>query len=315
MKLFDKLKNALFEEEYVEVEEVKPKKKEKPIAKKIELPEKKEKIVREEKRPVEEKIDTSIEEENLSDRDLLKGDPGFKFPIVFEEEDFVEEPKVEKQEKKPVSVETERPKANAYSKPEYSFHEYGAYEKKEEKKIFRPSPIISPIYGVLDRNYKKEDIVTKKEIKLTSSYNTQHLDLDAVREKAYGSLENEMGLSMSEEEKMEAQDWNTPEEEENNLLVDMRDEETTPVVTKITVGDAEEYFQDLGLEYNIDYKDAAKEKATGRRINKTYDEEEVTEESEPPVIAPEEPSYVEEEKSLEDNLFDLIDSMYEDEGE
>ena len=36
MKLLDKLKNALFEEEYVEVEEPKPvKKKEKPIAKKI----------------------------------------------------------------------------------------------------------------------------------------------------------------------------------------------------------------------------------------------------------------------------------------
>ena len=36
MKLLDKLKNALFEEEYVEVEEKKEvKKKEKPIAKKI----------------------------------------------------------------------------------------------------------------------------------------------------------------------------------------------------------------------------------------------------------------------------------------
>ena len=38
MKILDKLKNALFEEEYVEVEEKKDKK-EKPIAKKIVLPE------------------------------------------------------------------------------------------------------------------------------------------------------------------------------------------------------------------------------------------------------------------------------------
>ena len=45
MKLLDKLKNALFEEEYVEVEE-KPKapKKEKPIAKKIVLPEQKKEV-------------------------------------------------------------------------------------------------------------------------------------------------------------------------------------------------------------------------------------------------------------------------------
>jgi hypothetical protein len=33
-----------------------------------------------------------------------------------------------------------------------------------------------------------------------------------------------------------------------------------PGIDKVTIGDAEEYFEDLGLEYNIDYKDLAKEK-------------------------------------------------------
>ena len=317
MKLFEKLKNALFEEEYVEVEEVKPKKKEKPIAKKIELPDKKEKMIKEEPRPVEKETENETEE-ILADRELLKGDPGFKFPIVFEEEDFIEETKVEKPTKSISPVEMEKPKSSAYSKPDYSFHEYGAYEKKEEKKVFRPSPIISPIYGVLDRNYKKEDIVTKKEIKITSSYGSQHLDLDAVREKAYGNLENEMGLSMTEEEKEHDTTFDLTEEE-NNLLVDMRDEETTPVVTKITVGDAEEYFQDLGLEYNVDYKDAMKEKATGRRVNKNYEERidaiEESEDAEPPIMDSKVHSEMKEETTLEDNLFDLIDSMYEDEKE
>ena len=39
-------------------------------------------------------------------------------------------------------------------------HDYGGkpYEKKEERTGFKPSPIISPIYGVLDKNYKKEDV-------------------------------------------------------------------------------------------------------------------------------------------------------------
>ena len=36
-------------------------------------------------------------------------------------------------------------------------------------------------------------------------------------------------------------------------MLDINDD--TPAVPKVTVGDAEEYFEDLGLEYNVDYKD------------------------------------------------------------
>ncbi len=296
MKLFEKLKNALFEEEYVEVEE--PKKKEKSvIAKKIETPERK-------KEPRKEVIKEEIEEkeekkEVLSDRDLLKPDTEFKFPMTFEEEDFIEEEKPLPPKKEPKREE----KPKAYQKPEYTFHQYGSYEKKEEKKVFRPSPIISPIYGILDQNYKKEEIVTKKEVRITSSYEKTHLDFDAVREKAYGDLTHEIGLSMSEEEKQKEKE-NDTKVEEDNLLFDMRDEDSTPTVEKVTVGDAEEYFQDLGLEYNIDYKDASKEKATGRRVNKIKEEQEEE---------PKKEETVEQDSKLEDNLFDLIDSMYDEE--
>lgn len=300
MKLFEKLKNALFEEEYVEVEE-KPKKKEKTtIAKKIELPEKKIELPKEPPREAERKIEKKDDDEFFSDRDLLKNDFGFKFPMDFEEEDFKQEPPV-KVEKKVESIKVEKTKP--YQKPEYTFHEYGAYEKKEEKKVFRPSPIISPIYGVLDQNYKKDEIVTKKEIRITSSYATTRLDFDAVREKAYGDLSNEIGLSMSEQEKEELKREQEQDEVDDNLLFDMRDEETTPSVEKVTVGDAEEYFQDLGLEYNIDYKDASKEKATGRRVNKIREQEQTSD------VKKEEAK----EDKLEDNLFDLIDSMYDEE--
>ena len=34
---------------------------------------------------------------------------------------------------------------------------------KEEKKVFKPTPIISPVYGILDKNYHKEDIVSKND--------------------------------------------------------------------------------------------------------------------------------------------------------
>ena len=42
--------------------------------------------------------------------------------------------------------------------------DYSSYLKtKEEKKQFKPTPIISPVYGVLDQNYKKEDLIVKDE--------------------------------------------------------------------------------------------------------------------------------------------------------
>lgn len=62
-------------------------------------------------------------------------------------------------------------------------------EKKENKKIFKPSPIISPVYGVLDKNYKKDDISTK-EVPI-SNISTK-VTIDDVRNKAYGTLEEEL---------------------------------------------------------------------------------------------------------------------------
>ena len=60
---------------------------------------------------------------------------------------------------------------------------------------FTPSPIISPIYGILDKNYKKEEIVTKKEVRLSVA-STKKVDLDYVREKAYGYLANDISESI-----------------------------------------------------------------------------------------------------------------------
>lgn len=61
---------------------------------------------------------------------------------------------------------------------------------KDERKSFKPTPIISPVYGVLDKNYNKEDITLSKESK------NQRLNLsatiDEVRKKAYGTLEDEL---------------------------------------------------------------------------------------------------------------------------
>ncbi len=318
MKLLDKLKNALFEEEYVEVEEKKEvKKKEKPIAKKIIVEDKPKKQAPKEDLIVEEeKKETKVETPN---RD-------FKFKAILDD-DFIdlEEkkepktlPKVEpKKEEKPKPIKKEvketRPlyqgdkkheEKNLYGSlndNEIKIHEYGSVSRQKEKKEFHPSPIISPIYGVLDQNYKKDDIVTKKEVRITSSYKSKNIDVDSVREKAYGNSDD-----IFEEELTSNKQKETPKDDEKETddfvikeedsLLDISDD-NTPSVAKVTMGDAEEYYSDLGLEYNIDYKDVSHEKATGRRTDlKNFDEEEPKN----------------DDTSIEDNLFDLIDSMYDE---
>ncbi len=307
MKLIDKLKNALFEEEYVEVEEKKPKapKKEKPIAKKIVLPEQKKEVVKEEEKPKE------VEEPKKD----------FKFPAILEDDfiDLTEKKGPMKEEVKPKTQEenNHRPlyggkKGNLQKKQkkesnhlygakesDINIGEYGGYEKKTEKKEFKPSPIISPVYGVLDQNYKKEDIVTRKSVRVTTSYSSKNIDIDSVMAKAHGSANDDI----FEEELVSSSTMeDNSNDNTNDSMLDISD--NTPEVAKVTVGDAEEYFDDLGLEYNIDYKDASHEKATGRRSKVKYAKaEEKKHESD---------ALEDNLDDLEDNLFDLIDSMYED---
>ncbi len=349
MGVLDKIKNAFFEVEYVEVEE-KPKKPKKsknhehrPIAKKVVLPGKKDQKIEEleeeelkdedfEIRPM---TDTTKEKKEefkfMDDHDFEmdedipvepemtpiyptdeKANPFYKdpYPFVEEEEEYRPKEEYPKREEYPIS--------QPYNRESSTTREYAPYEKKEEKTYFKPSPIISPIYGILDKNYRKEDVKEKKDIRITSSY-TRGVSLDEVRKKAYGTQEE----TPKTESKFEV------EEAEDNVLVDLTKKEK-PQVKELTVGDAEEYFEDLGLEYNVDYVDVSTDKSAIAKKEMEEVLEETTEE--PPVVeentleeeAVEEMEEVveqpleevqEEEPEVEeenDNLFDLIDSMYQE---
>ena len=320
MGLLDKLKNVFFEEEIVEVEEdeepIEPKEKV-TVAKKIENPEV--------KKAEEEKKEEKRKEERMTfdeEKELETEPPReHRFPMTFDDKDFEVEKTIELEE--PVREETKietppvREKLEEYKEPVIEETREFRYEKnetielvpkedpnayrglyegskdKEEKPVFTPSPIISPIYGILNKNYKKEEIVTKKEIRLSQA-SSRKADLDVVREKAYGDLANDISLSIEDEGKKN-------KEEKENLLYDLNEEES-PTVKVVTVGDAEEYFNDLGLEYNVDYK-VEKEEEKEKKVEK--EEEKI------------EPKKEEHKMKLNDsedekNLFDLIDSMYED---
>ncbi len=304
MGLLEKLKNTFFEEEYIEVEE-------KPIAKKVEPKSKKivktEKIEKEEKK-VEPVIEVEKEEKlaevpNYSDKELLKKDTNINY---YDEDDFVEVkpiPKKEEPVKEPTKIYGEDPK-KLYSHIELDKEEHKPYASVNSKAGFKPTPIISPIYGILDKNYKKEEVIDKKD-KPSSYVSRKNADLDFVRNKAFGSLDDDIMMdSFRDIEPTEKHVENKPVEEEqdneneDNLLVDMTDSTSAPAVDKVTIADAEEYFEDLGLEYNVDYKDSRYEKASGRRSDKKRVADTNNDEG--------------DSANLEDNLFELIDSMYED---
>lgn len=68
----------------------------------------------------------------------------------------------------------------------------------EPKKVFKPSPIISPVYGVLDKNYKKDDIMTKKSPR--SSYHSENITVDDVRKRAFSTLEDDLKNEILEDD-------------------------------------------------------------------------------------------------------------------
>ena len=188
MGLFDKLKNIFIEDEFDEEPISVPKKIEK-----VENIEIKENIVEKEK--------PKDIENTFSDRELLESNEKFKFPIIFEDDDF----KDEKKKTKSINVlERENNKYEPEIKREV---------RPQQKKVFKPSPVISPVYGVLDKNYSKDDISSKDGLLNDSSLK---VDIDSVMKKAYGE-----DKIMSREEK------NKVEKSENtNLFDDLKDLET-----------------------------------------------------------------------------------------
>ena len=299
MGILNKIKDMFFEEETDEVQI-----NDNRVAKKIELPKRKQKIKEEEvkeeieevEEPIEEEVKEEVKddkfeeelEEELEEEELTSK----KKPIIFEEEDFIEDFVPEKETKEHVL--------------------YGGVQKKEvyvEKKKFAPSPIISPVYGVLSKNYQKEDFEEHKGKKdldhLFVDERKKKITFDSVRQKAYGGLTEEIEQTM--EMKSKKNDM-----ESTGLLYDIEDkEEKSPKIESVTMGDAEEYFKDLGLEYNVDYIDASKShKSRSEKNKKLQDEvkEEVKEEKE-------NKKDKEESDVEEKNLYDLIDMMYDNNEE
>lgn len=318
MGVFDKIVNFFSDD--VEEETPKPKK------------EKKEKVVEEIKKEVpikEEKASNkfTLDEEfgktkEQSERGLYQSKDTFKFP-VFDDNEL--ETTLSRSRNNNGSVLDRETPRETPKRAEVIPSRISAEVKKEtpapepaEKKMFRPSPVISPIYGILDKNYTKDEIVEKSEVQERKK-SDKELTYDAVRRKAYGTLEDELEdtlMSINRSNKREVEEigkeldsLEDPKKHIEKLLDEL--EKTA----SMTVGEIEEALKEklddtVEVEFDVDdiseFDDEINNKPK-RNIEDMLDE---TEEFKPKDLKKEEHT----DEELENDLFNLIDSMY-DEGD
>lgn len=177
MGLLDKVKNLFTEE----VEE--------PVVKKEE-PKKRESRneIHTQERTVEiapARRESTVLLDNIEDDIPIKREEKNNRPIYFSDDAFedLEKPVVKRHEEV-------KPKREIYSAKKE--------ENKDNKKLFKPSPIISPVYGILDKNYSKDDITTR-EVPINREV-SKKTTVDDIRNKAYGTLEDELESNLLDDE-------------------------------------------------------------------------------------------------------------------
>ena len=260
MGFLDKVKNMFIEE----IEEDEPIKKEE-IQVKIEAP------VKEEKEEIEEEL---IEKEEIKETVKQKT----QLPNFFDDNDF-DEP-ITPIKKEEIQVKTYAPiKEYGIKKDDIKPKITGYNGKKEEiKKLnFEPTPIISPVYGVLNKNYKKDEITSKKPEKITKKPTQRaNINLDDVRKKAYGTLEDDIDITLDSKEHLmfTAPPAKVVEEEPIDIFAELEKEDT---------------LDDLLNSYSFDEEPKIEDE-----LSRNYD------------------IYEDDDVELNDSdLFNLIDSMYE----
>ena len=355
MGLMDKFKNLFTDEEIIEEDEVdtveiKEVKKEETVNKlptfmreKIEKEEKKSKI----------KVD---DEDNNFNNDSLKDEKElelpkidekniFKFPIDLEDNDFVETRSRQSLHQRKQEIE----KTKEVEKPfeEVNVHRHVKSEpkvadlykdkksvKSDEKPKFKATPIISPIYGILDKNYTSGDIEQSTGNNFEEKRPSKSVDFDSVRKKAYGSLTKDIKENLMCEnceylrEAKECKKEKIKKSEcSREYSYEILEEENA--YKDLTLDEATENYYDYGVEYekkSEPYKNIAREEVKISNFENEKPKKEI-----PPVKSSinllstlkksmgdnVEDSTPKKEDNLEltDDLFNLIDSMYDERNE
>lgn len=287
MGVFSKLKGIFYDEIVIEDKDEELEKVDKIVKKESqEIKPKVEKInfaPIEETSIKEEPIKENKQENTFSERELFRSERTFNFTEFDDDEDEKLPPR-----KNILDIENNSRNSRVNDiKPQVT-----------EPKVFKPSPIISPIYGILDKDYKKEEIKEKTIVRETASDITKSkiTTYDTVRRKAYGTLEDDLEDTLNtvnsittsqikEEVYKKANEENQSETKKSKIkdliskIEDVSDE-IDKIDTSLSIGDLEDSV----------------------KLDDFNTEEMVTDKTMT-------------DSTLEHDLFNLIDSMYDDKEE
>ncbi len=260
--------------------------------------------------------------DDLSERELFKSERTFNFPDLGDDifdigdEPVVEEPPKEETRsavKEDRNLYASRTRSNPVPSIRTTYQEKPK-EKEEtvDKTKFHPSPVVSPVYGILDKNYTVDDVVDKNLDKTKEfSIEKKSVDFDTVRNKAYKELDEEIEATLTKtkdifynldeevkEETPEVEDYveeayDKNENDEDEVIITYEGEKEVKDSSEpeeIEQEDEEDFTPDVSITPT---KEEVKPKRTRRSKTVVENEEEKDEEKE--------------------DLFNLIDNMYNDE--
>ena len=249
MKFLDKIKDLFSDEEEVietkevEVEESVDHKLPTFMRNKIEEEQK-----REEAKKERENATTRSNIDIISDREIVKtrSNNNFSFPI--EMDDLEPAPQVRYSNQNVLQKERGRSVSDLYTKKE---------EPKPKK--FRPTPVISPVYGVLDKNYTKDEVKVQDENSYEIQRPSRKVDFETVRNKAFGSLTDDIKNNLCENCELyqevkitKAADLKLKNTKDEELLADIKED--------VSLGDAEDNYFDFGVDYEIPKREKKQKK-------------------------------------------------------
>ena len=256
MGLFDKIKD-LFMDEVIDDEEMELEEENKKIYEepKDVLPKvMRDNISREEKGINFEELKSLKDENKITEDSVVE--KKFSFPIDFEDE--VAPSRVASRvtlNKEIEEVRREIPKREVPKKEIVKKEEpkkiVELYPKKEvvvEKPKFKPTPVISPVYGILDKNYTMEEVREKSEDTVEMKRPSKKVDFETVRKKAFGNLTDELKESlMCENCELYKEVKRISSMSSDDLLYDMMVDDK--VDEPVTIEKAYDNYEDYGVAY------------------------------------------------------------------
>lgn len=308
MGFFNKVKSFFYDEEEIEedVEEIIPVPKKKKTVSNVKIEEK-----------INKKSEENDVENEISPSRIRRN---FNFPIDVEGQETIvkrtqvkEEPVVEQKQIQRVEQQVKRaePVRRPYTYSSTSIN--SVQQKKTVENKFKPTPVISPVFGILDSNYKAD--TKANDLEETKEFNiTRKPSFDEIHKKAYGSPTKEIE---EEFEKAKIED----KEENKGIFFNLDDNKAEDDIEESVVINKADALEDDDFDLEADIKIVYND------VN--YDEESDEDIEVPKIKRGKRKKIVEVEvdddeyddddsilnEDTDEDLFNLIDNMYNSDEE